>query len=472
MATLQCMVHETGRVCRHRPAFLGTDIRILYGEFDLMVSATAQLLRAAGIQPGQRVAIFMEAGWGHSTLIMALLRIGAVACPLNTRLPVAAVKQQLDSIACDTLIARIRETSQEQLVGITTLDPDGLVSRELTSGQVDDTFEFNVDQPAVILFTSGTGDAPKAVQLTYGNLYYSAYGANQVLRLQSEDCWHLSLPLYHVGGLGILFRCLQSGAAMSITDPDRPLAESIAEFPVTHISLVSTQLQRLLDAPLSAETQQRFKAIVVGGEAVPEPLFEAARSQRLPVLRTYGLTEMAAMVTACSPFDPPKAQSSSGKPLRYREIEIADDGEIRVRGATRFSGYVQGKTLTEPFDEDGWFPTGDLGELDENGYLHILGRKDNQFTSGGENIQPEHIERVLLAIPGIQQAIVRPRPDAQYGHRPIAYIQTTQPWEADTIKAHLRTHLPGYMVPDEILPWSDTQDESQAAPKISRRSHS
>ncbi len=469
MATVQCMVHETGRVCRNRPAFLGSDIRILYGELDLMVSATAQLLRAAAIQPGQRVAIYMESGWACSTLILALLRIGAVACPLNTRLPVAAVKEQLDWIACDTLIARIRETSRKQLPGITTLDPDGLVSRELTSGQIDDSFSFELNQPAVVLFTSGSSGTPKAVQLTYGNLYYSAYGANQVLRLQSEDCWHLSLPLYHVGGLGILFRCLQSGAAMSVPDPERTLAESLPEFPVTHVSLVSTQLKRLLDAELPAESRQRFKAILLGGDAVPEPLFQAARSQRWPVLRTYGLTEMAAMVTACSPIDPPNAQQSSGKPLRYRDVKITGAGEICVRGATRFSGYVEGNTLTTPFDQEGWFHTGDLGQLDDLGYLHVIGRKDNQFTSGGENIQPETIERVLLTIPGVQQAIVRPQPDPEYGQRPIAYIQTQQPWDAVTITVYLRNHLPGYMIPDDILPWPDTSDDSEVAPKMNRR---
>lgn len=468
MATLQCMVHEAGRISRHRPAFLGTDIRILHGEFDLMVSATAMLLRAAGVKSGQRVALYMESGWAYATLLFALIRVGAVVCPLSTRLPVKGVKQHLDVIDCHTLIARVSEPSQAVLTGVTTLDPDGMVSRELTSGQIDDDFRIDLDQPAIIVFTSGSSGSPKAVQLTYGNLYYSAYGANQVIRLQSEDCWLLSLPLYHVGGIGILFRCLQSGAAVAVPDPDKSLTDTLPEFPVTHLSLVSTQLRRLLAGALPEDVVKRLKAVVLGGDDAADSLIAEARRRQLPVLRTYGLSEMSAMVTACAPTDPARQWTTCGRPLNYREIALAADGEILVRGATRFSGYVQGQTLVKPFDETGWFRTGDIGTIDDEGCLRIQGRKDNMFISGGENIHPEMIEAALVAIPGIQRAIVRPRPDAEYGQRPVAFVDADSPWNESDLIAHLRNGLPAFMAPVAIHPWPESLQGQPETLKLDR----
>jgi o-succinylbenzoate---CoA ligase len=456
MAAIQCMVHEAGRVSRSRPAFLGHDIRVGYGELDLMVSATALLLRAAGIGAGRRVALYMENGWALATLIYALIRVGAVPCPLSTRYPVQGVRQQLDAICCDTLIARVREESRATLAGILCLDPDGLVSLELTSGQLDDTFHIPLAQPAVILFTSGSSAAPKAVQLSYGNLYYSALGANMNIRLGPEDCWLLSLPLYHVGGLGILFRCLGSGAAVALMNQGERLEQALSTFPVTHLSVVPTQLQQLLAADLPAEVVRRLKAVVLGGSDVAPELMEAARQRGFPVIRSYGLSEMASQVTAGDRYDPPSRWTTSGRVLRHRELQVAADGEILVRGATLFSGYIEGDRCVRPVDADGWFATGDIGYCDADGYLTVTGRKDLMFISGGENVHPEEIERVLLQIPGIRQAVVRPVPDTRFGHRPVAFLDRAADLDDASIIARLRQTLPAFKVPDQLYPWPDT----------------
>lgn len=456
MPVLSCMVHEAGRISRNRPAFLAEDVRICYGEWDLMVSATARLLREAGIQPKQRVALYMESGWASATLIMALIRVGAVACPLNTRLPVHAVNQQMQLIAAHQLIARVSAESQQVLTDMTCLDPDGLVSRELTTGQGDDEFQIDLNQPAAIIFTSGSSGQPKAAQLSYGNLYYSAYGANLHLQLRSDSCWLLSLPLYHVGGLGILFRCMQTGAAMGIPTFGQRLEEAMPAFPATHLSVVPTQLQRLLDANLPAENVKRLKVVLLGGAPAPQELVDQARAAKWPVLRTYGLTEMSSLVAASKPFDPVERLRSSGCVVRHREIKIAADGEILVRGATRFQGYVEAERLEQLFDQDGWYATGDIGSLDEQGYLTVCGRKDRMFISGGENIHPEEIEQRLTALPQVRQAVVRPVADAEFGQRPVAFVDQTEEGSFDECEKFLREHLPAYKVPIRWYAWPES----------------
>lgn len=456
MAVVQCLVHEAARISRNRPVFLGSDIRICYGEWDLMVSATALLLRNAGVTPGARVALYMEPGWAYATLLFALIRIGAVACPLSTRWPVQAVREQLRHIDARILIARISEPSRAVLgEELTALDPDGMVSREVTSGQQEDHFSIDLAQPATILSTSGSTGTPKAILHTYGNHYYSAHGANLNARLKSEDCWLLSLPLYHVGGLGILFRCVFSGAAVGLMNRGQSWASALSEFPVTHLSLVPTQLHRLLEEDIPTEALQRLKAIILGGSTVPASLVDKALARGLPVCPSYGLSEMTSQVTACGPVTPFAKRSTAGRALRYREVRTAPDGEIQVRGATRSPGYIQQEQVQLPVDDDGWFATGDIGHVDEEGYLTVTGRKDYMFISGGENIQPEEIEQALLAVPGVQQAAVVPVPDGEFGERPVAFLERDPACDEESIRVALRTVLPSYKIPDAFRPWPE-----------------
>lgn len=453
MAGLQCMLHQAGSIARDRPAILAPDIRIAYGEFDLMVSATADWLRTSGLTAGQRVALYMENNWAAATLLLALIRAGAVPVPLSTRLPVHAVRQQLDQIACTTLIARVRTTSLDALQGITCLDPDGLVDRTLTSGQTRDQFVLDLNTPASIVFTSGQSGQPKAVVHSYGNHYYSALGVNRHLRLRSDDCWLLSLPLYHVGGLGILLRCLHAGAALATMGADQSLADALTAYPVTHCSLVPTQLQRLMDAHISPEKRASLRAVVVGGGPIAPTLLADARAAGWPVLASYGSTEMTSQITTGQPADAVNAPHSAGRLLPYRQLRLADDGEIEVRGAAFCLGYAEGDAIRSPLNADGWWATGDCGRWDEQGHLEITGRKDRLLFSGGENIQPEEIELALSAIPGIVQAVVVPVADPEYGQRPVAFIEDAQQRDAAALRSLLATQLPSFKIPDQFYPW-------------------
>jgi o-succinylbenzoate---CoA ligase len=220
----------------------------------------------------------------------------------------------------------------------------------------------------------------------------------------------------------------------------------------THVSLVSTQLLRLLRE--SDPAPGGLKAILLGGGPVPISLVDEAAARGLPIHTSYGLTEMASQVTATPPGASREALRTSGRPLPYRELSISDSGDILVKGETLFAGYVEGDSIDPASDTDGWFHTGDLGELDADGYLRVRGRKDYLFISGGENVQPEEIEEALCRIEGVEEAVVVPVPDAEFGARPVAFVRTAGVEPGDLARA-LEPVLPRFKIPAAFHGWPE-----------------
>jgi len=269
------------------------------------------------------------------------------------------------------------------------------------------------------------------------------------------------LPLYHVGGLSILFRCLLARATVALPEPGAPLAEAIASLSATHVSLVSTQLSRLSreGADLGG-----LEAVLLGGGPIQASLVDEAFARRLPVHTSYGLTEMASQVTTTPRGASLKVLRTAGRVLPNREVSISKEGEILVRGETLFAGYVEGEELDRPLDADGWFHTRDLGELDEDGYLRVRGRMDNLFISGGENIQPEEIEEALCRLEGIDEAVVVPVPDEEFGARPVAFVRMDD-GELRDLERKLEPVLPRFKIPISFHP---RPEEARAGMKADR----
>jgi O-succinylbenzoic acid--CoA ligase len=435
-----------------------------YAELDRRVSAVAGRLRGLGVGPGSRVSIYLPKSESYFVLLLALLRAGAVACPLSTRLPTGAVVPLLAGISADALVSEgeaFPETAGTLVEGIqaqTLLeDSDGAPSH---GGPPE---RLALDCPATIVFTTGSTGTPKAALHGFGNHYYSALGSNANIALVPGDRWLHSLPLYHVGGLSIIFRSLISGSAMALPDPDALLGESIHRLRATHVSLVATQLRRLLseDAPPS-----KLKAVLMGASAMPPALIDEAHASGLPLHTSYGLTELASQVTATPPNAPQWELHASGCVLPYREVSVAGDGEILVRGETLFAGYVSGDGLDPHLDDKGWFHTKDLGELSADGTLRVRGRKDNMFVSGGENVQPEEIEEALLRLPGVEEAAIVPVPDAEFGDRPVAFVRLARTDPPTDPREALERVLPRFKIPTAFHPWPP---EAPTGMKVDRR---
>ena len=452
--TVPCPLRSAALASPGAPAIVGSGGTITYAELDRQVTSAEAEIRGLELGYGARVALHLPRSADYIALLLALIRAGHVACPLSTRLPRAGVAPLLGKAACRAMISD--GSGNLDLADVRALRPetllDDLVGKE--SPPLSDPPRLALDRPATVVFTSGSTGEPKAALYAFGNHYLSAEGSNANIPLAPEDRWLHSLPLYHVGGLSIVFRCLLAGAAVALPEPDATLGEAIAKTGATHVSLVSTQLLRLLrEEMLDASS---LKAILLGGGPMPASLLDEAVSRALPVYASYGLTEMASQVTATRRGATREELRTAGRPLPYRELAISGDGEILVRGETLFAGYLDGDRLDLPLDEDGWFHTKDLGEFDADGNLRVRGRKDNLFISGGENVQPEEIEEALRQLEGIEEAVVVPVPDEEFGQRPVAFVRTDgRGMEPEALARELELRLPRYKIPLSFYHWPE-----------------
>lgn len=452
MTTIRCLLDESACISKHQPGIIQGDRIILYSEWNDQASAVADRLRAAGVTPGSRVALFMATDWRLLVLITGIIRAGAIACPISTRLPRESVVEQLRQIGCATIIAHLDTTRSDVLPGITVLAPDAMTATPEQAAR--EVPRIDPDAPALVIFTSGSTGSPRPAVLSYGNLYYNAQGANVNIRLHSNDRWLLNLPMYHVSGIGVMFRCMLAGASVVIPDGRENLLASLLRYRPSHISVVPSQLAELI-AETDAPQISGVRVFLVGGSASDQALLERCLDYQWPLYLTYGMTEMGSQISTMPADAPPsKRHTTSGRILRHRKLAISDDGEILVKGPCLFLGYWKEGKVDVPFDSDGWFHTGDSGRIDDDGYLVVTGRKDSLIISGGENIHPEEVEQCLLQIEGIERVVVVPRAHPKYGQRPVAFVK------ADIIRKKewsefVARHMAAFKIPDEFYPWPD-----------------
>ena len=389
-----------------------------------------------GLEPGDHVAWCPRNDFDSFLTFWALQRMGCVACPISHRFPDAKRKEIVQRIDAKWLPELSESTGRE------------------TEPKLAD-----VTQPATIILSSGSTGVPKAIVHSMAAHIASAKGAAINMPLAPGDRWFWSLPLCHVSGLSILVRCAVAGATVFGTPAESGLnAKRLDDSRITHLSVVTTQLRRLL-----AEDNfpsECLKEVLLGGSSVDEAMVVEARKRGVPVSTTYGLSETASQVTASTADGDP---ATSGKVLDGRELKVNESGEILVRGETLCLGYYVDGEIKPVVDGEGWFHTKDLGELDAHQQLIVHGRIDNMFISGGENIHPESIERAMMSVFDINQVIVVPAVDAEFGSRPMAFVDGELPagWESV-----LEEKVKRYEVPAKILPWPA---EAEGAIKPNRK---
>ena len=293
----------------------------------------------------------------------------------------------------------------------------------------------------LFLFTSGSGGTPKLASFSRRQLFESARTVSQALKAKPQDRWLLTIPLYHVGGLGVVLRAFCSQGTLVIADKNLSQSDRFASAKADFVSCIPTQLYRLLKEdppPLSTH-------FLIGGAPLSASLYQKALQKNLTLSLAYGLTEMSSTVLLSSnPVWDEDGLPFLGFPLRGRELSLSN-GEIFLRGAPLFEGY--GFPPQKPPE---WFAPGDLGSFDPQKGFKILGRKDTLFFSGGENIHPEEIQATLLSLPHLEQAIVVPLFDEEFGARPAAFLKTSLSHEE--ISSKLSSLLPKYKIPIEFFP--------------------
>lgn len=366
---------------------------LTYGQLNEKIDETARTLETCGLTAGTLLGLYIPSGIHFILYFFAALRIGASVCPLNLRIP--------PKIALE----KAKDLGAKMFIG----------------DQIHHFPGKSLPSQSIYLFTSGSTDEPKPIRHTLASLLANARGAIDAVELKERDSWLLSLPLFHVGGIGILLRCLLSGAEVAL-DP--------FDLRITHASYVPTQLYR------AWPIYPKLKSLLLGGAPIRET------PEQLPLIPTYGLTEMGSAVLATRKYAWKNGQLFLGQPLREREMKIVG-GEIYVRGDCLYP------------DCNDWYPTGDLGIYDKEKGFAIVGRKDNLFFSGGENVQPEEIERELMLHPHIMESYVIPKPDPEFGARPVVFVKSLQPIGLKEVRRFLSEKLPKYKIPTAVYPLED-----------------
>jgi len=415
------IIARAAKLFGNAPALRMTDKTLSFNECNALAEDIASRLRSRGIHSGQIVAIVSPNTPELVMLLLGLLKAGIIAAPLNYRFPEHLLSNTIKKLQ-PTLIV----TSGTTILHATTSTvpnnnkPDMAECMEA------------MHQHVTIIHTSASSGEAKAAVHSFANHWYSALGSNENIPFGAGDCWLLSLPLYHIGGYSLLFRSLISGGSLALGQPDESLGQSLLNFPLTHLSVVPTQLYRLLANKESAALMRAMKAVLLGGSAAPQSLIEEAVRQHLPLYLSYGSTEMSSQIaTSSTPIQ--GIQENSGKLLPWREIMVSTGGELLVKGACLFQGYLREGKIEPQTDNDGWFHTSDIGTVTDDGTVTVAGRRDNMFISGGENIHPEETETSLMMIDGVLEALVVPVNDDEYGQRPVAFIKTIGESKPDEI---------------------------------------
>ncbi|MGY3928943.1 AMP-binding protein [Aeromonas simiae] len=436
-----CPVRRWANARPAQPALISQGITLDYRTLDRRLNHLTAQLQAQGMHRGMRLAAPVRASQEGVLLAWACVRLGLIFCPLNPAFPSArqqalATRLNIDGFwSAEANVAGPWRRLRLDFAGEREATDEGWLAPE---------------QPNNLILTSGSSGEPKAVLHRLANHLASARGSASLIPLDHDCGWLLSLPLFHVGGYAILFRVFLAGAALVLDERDRPLKARLETQPITHLSLVPTQLWRLL-AEGFHPARTRLRELLLGGAAIPAPLVERLSAMGLTPKVSYGLSEMGSQVCTATPGHP----GLVGHPLPGREVKI-EEGEICVRGDTLFLGYDHPAGLDPARDAQGWFHTRDKGHLTAAGELVVEGRLDNLFISGGENIQPETIEQRLVDHPAIAQALVVPVPSEEWGERPACFIDWQgEPMSELELEQWVRAALPGFMVPDDWLPWPD-----------------
>jgi O-succinylbenzoic acid--CoA ligase len=437
---------------------------VTYADLDDHVETLAGRLASAGVGVDDPLAICAGTRPEFVVAVHAAQRLGSVLVPINARLTDAEIETRLGRIEPATVLCE-RDTEAAVCAAVEgtplTFDEPAAEARRLSGVEPEpfDLPEWAPDDPLAVLFTSGTTGEPKGVVLTLANVLASATASAFRLGLRANDCWHVPLPMYHMGGLAPVYRSVLYGTTLSVQrefDPEATLS-ALDAVDASAVSLVPTMLERLLDA--GAFPELRF--VLVGGAPCPPELVERAHDRGVPVAPTYGMTETASQISTARPEAARNAPASVGNPLMFAEVSVVDgaggvretgeSGELVVSGPMVTPGYLDDGTTERRFGPRG-LRTGDRGYRDSDGRLYVQGRTDDTIITGGENVHPGEVESTLRSHPSVETCAVVGIPDPEWGQRVGAVVvpaDGTTP-SAETLEAYCRDRLAGYKCPRTI----------------------
>jgi len=413
---------QRAQSCPDRIALIADGKSMTYAELEEEAVHAARRLAAWGVRRGATVAMNMDPGVNKVVLVHALMKTGAVLLPISPKLSPEERAKAIESCG----------------VTVDLDEPEKLTQTEADMPMLG---EHDMSDLHCRILTSGSTGHPHTVSLSYGNHLFSAMGSAFNIGVDPSDRWLCALPTSHISGLSIVMRSVIYGTAMVLHDQFSPQAvgEAIENDGVTVISMVSTMLLRLLDEGVDISAP---RAILVGGGPVPSSALSEALDRGARVIQTYGLTETCSQVTTLEVAEARRKVGSVGRPLLTSHLRI-QGGEILIQGPTVSAGAL---------DVDGWLHTGDVGRIDEDGFLFVDGRTDDMIITGGENVMPGEVEDVLVQHPEIIEAAVVGRSDPEWQQAVTAVIVARDGIEIgiDELRDHCAGKLASYKIPKHV----------------------
>jgi len=477
---LSSLIERNAAFAPAKPAILFEGQTLTYAALNARIEQTARALKAElGVGRGDRVAILSLNRPDYLVLLYACARLGAILVPLNWRLAAAEQLFILSDAAAKVLVleqafagilpALAKALPDTTAMGLDFLPDRGISLDALLAEARGDGRNPHTDLtcPLLIVYTSGTTGLPKGAVLRQDALLWNGVMSQHMHALTSDDHVLTVLPFFHVGGLNIQTTpALHHGATVTVHarfTPDMTLAAIERDRPTLTV-LVPATIQAVTDHPGWTTTDlSSLKAISTGSTIVPQALIDRFVARGVPVLQVYGSTETCPIAVYTRLGSDLSRAGSTGLPGLCCEAIVVDDageelpagtpGEIAVRGPNVFYEYWGNEAATREALHDGWYRTGDIGLRDGDGYFWVHDRKKNMIISGGENIYPAEVERVLLEHPDVVECGVIGRPDARWDEVPVAYVIRRPGGRAgaDELRAHVQIQLARFKVPREFV---------------------
>jgi fatty-acyl-CoA synthase len=441
--TIDHWIRDRARRSPDRVAIIFGDERCTYAQLDARSEDLAR-----GLTHGEVVSTLTGNSPDHVALMFACAKAGAILHPISWRLAPAEIAYQLDDAGSAVLWVEdaYRELADAAL-SLASVSPRGVSD----TGTVSDTVPADQDG-LLLIYTSGTTGKPKGALLTHANCFWTNLSFDLATAMTADDVILACLPQFHCGGwnvqplLGwwkgatvVLERQFDAARALRLIEEQRV---------TTMMGVPANYLFMAQDATFERADLSSLRCCVVGGAPMPVPLIEQWRDRGVEIVQGYGLTEASPNVLCLPPEDAMRKVGAAGKPYAYVEVDLGPGNELLVRGPNVFPGYWRNPDATAEALRDGWLHTGDVVEIDDEGYVTIKGRLKEMFISGGENVYPAEVESVLHEHPRVRDAAVVGVPDETWGEVGAAFVVGDV--DEDELLQWCRGRLAKYKVPKSI----------------------
>ena len=470
MRGISYWIEKRAAINPNRIAIISDKEQLTYKELNEQIHhITSFLSNELNVKKGDRIGILSQNREEYVALLFAIAKLECIAVPLNIRLNEHELQFQLADSEAKFLVIeeefkQIGEALQKE-TGIQLVNIDSF--HNIKHGEIPISFsDVDDEKPFIICYTSGTTGRPKGAVLTQSNMYWNAMNNMLALDLTSKDKSIVLLPLFHIGGIGLFaLPTLFVGGTVIIPgkfDPEKAI-EMMETYQATIVMGVPTIHQALIDSlSFATANLQSVRWFYSGGAPCPVELIDAFYDKGFLFGQGFGLTETSPTVFMLSEEDAPRKKGSIGKPAMFTEIRLVDSegedvkpgevGNLIVRGPNVMKEYWRLQEATDEAIQNGWFHTGDLARVDEEGFVYIVGRKKEMLISGGENIYPLEVEQVIRKLPGVQEVAVVGESDPKWGEIPVAFVvkkDNAYIREEDVIH-HCKQYLAKYKVPKEV----------------------